>query len=109
MPHGSEVDATTLIEDEIERYAPGFRDRVLARHAMGPAALESWNANLVGGDIGGGVTDWRQLVARPSLSLSPWRTPLPDLFLCSSSTLPGGGVHGMGGWNAAKAVLKRIR
>lgn len=109
VPHGSEVDATTLIEDEIERYAPGFRDRVLARHAMGPAALESWNANLVGGDIGGGVTDWRQLVARPSLSLSPWRTPLPDLFLCSSSTLPGGGVHGMGGWNAAKAVLKRIR
>ena len=109
VPHGSEVDATSLIEDEIERYAPGFRDRVLARHAMGPAALESWNANLVGGDIGGGVTDWRQLVARPSLSLSPWRTPLPDLFLCSSSTLPGGGVHGMGGWNAAKAVLKRIR
>ena len=109
VPHGSDVDATKLIEDQIERYAPGFRDRVLGRHVMGPAALERWNANLVGGDIGGGVTDWRQLAARPSLSLSPWETPLPELFLCSSSTLPGGGVHGMGGWNAAKAVLKRIR
>jgi phytoene dehydrogenase-like protein len=75
---------------------------------MDPAALERYDANLVGGDIAGGVTDWRQLISRPRLGLSPWATPVPGLFLCSSSTLPGGGVHGMGGWNAAKTVLKRF-
>ena len=108
VPYGSDVDATAIIESRIETFAPGFRDRVLGRHVMNPAALEAWNANLVGGDIAGGVTDWRQLIARPRLGLTPWATPLPDLFLCSSSTLPGGGVHGMGGWNAAKTVLKRL-
>jgi phytoene dehydrogenase-like protein len=108
VPNGWEGDATELIESRIERFAPGFRDRILARHALGPAALEAWNANLVGGDIGGGSTDWRQLLARPRLGLTPWATPLRDVFLCSSSTLPGGGVHGMSGWNAAHAVLKRF-
>ncbi|MCU0282279.1 MAG: NAD(P)/FAD-dependent oxidoreductase [Candidatus Nanopelagicales bacterium] len=90
------------------QFAPGFRERILARHVMGPAALEAHNANEIGGDIGGGRADWRQLAARPVLSTSPWATPDPRLFLCSSSTLPGGGVHGMCGWNAARTVLHRL-
>jgi len=80
--------------------------RVLARHTMGPAALEAHNANEVGGDIAGGSSDWRQLAARPVPSINPWRTPDPALFLCSSSTLPGGGVHGMCGRHAARAALR---
>ena len=108
VPAGCEVDMTALIEAQVERFAPGFRDRVIGRHSMGPAALEAHNANEIGGDIGGGAADWRQLAARPVLSLSPWATPDPHLFLCSSSTLPGGGVHGMCGWNAARTVLARL-
>ena len=108
VPHGDDTDRTTLIEERIEQFAPGFRERILARHAMSPSALEAWNPNLVGGDIGGGVTDWRQLAARPRLSLTPWATPVPGLFLCSSSTLPGGGAHGMGGWHAAHAALREL-
>ncbi|MDN5750922.1 MAG: NAD(P)/FAD-dependent oxidoreductase, partial [Pseudonocardia sp.] len=77
VPHGSEVDMTAAVEAQIERFAPGFRDRVLGRHAMGPAALEAHNANEVGGDINGGSADWRQFVSRPVLSPNPWRTPLP--------------------------------
>jgi phytoene dehydrogenase-like protein len=108
VPHGCDVDMTAVIEAQVERFAPGFRDRILARHSMGPAALEAHNANEIGGDIGGGTADWRQLAARPNLSLSPWATPDPQLFLCSASTLPGGGVHGMCGWNAARTVLTRL-
>jgi phytoene dehydrogenase-like protein len=108
VPHGSTVDMTAAIEAQVERFAPGFRERILARHVMGPAALEAHNANEIGGDIGGGRADWRQLAARPVLSTSPWATPDPRLFLCSSSTLPGGGVHGMCGWNAARTVLHRL-
>ncbi len=108
VPNGSTVDALTAIEAQLERVAPGFRERVLGRYVSNPATLEAGNANLVGGDIGGGATDLRQLAARPSLSLTPWATPVPGLFLCSSSTLPGGGVHGMGGWNAARAALARL-
>ncbi len=108
VPHGSTRDETAVIEAQIERFAPGFRDRILGRHTMNTTQLETWNANLVGGDIGGGVADWRQLAARPRLSRSPWATPVPDLFLCSSSTLPAGGAHGMGGWNAARTVLRRL-
>lgn len=108
VPHGSTLDATDIIEARIEAFAPGFRERVLGRHTMNPAALEAWNPNLVGGDIGGGVADWRQLASRPRPSLTPWATPVRELFLCSSSTLPAGGAHGMGGWNAAKTVLKRL-
>jgi phytoene dehydrogenase-like protein len=106
VPNGSPVDMTAAIEDQIERFAPGFRDRVLARHAMGPAALEAHGANYVGGDIGGGSADLRQFIARPVLSPAPWRTPVPGLYLCSSSTPPGGGVHGMGGWHAAGLALR---
>ena len=108
VPAGCEVDMTTLIEAQVGRFASGFRDRIIGRHSMGPAALEAHNANEIGGDIGGGAADWRQLAARPVPSLSPWATPDPYLFLCSSSTLPGGGVHGMCGWNAARTVLARL-
>ncbi len=107
VPHGSRVDMTDRIEAQIERFAPGFRDRILARHTMDTAALEAHNANEVGGDIAGGASDWRQFIARPVLTRSPWVTPVPGLYLCSSSTPPGGGVHGMGGWHAAREVLAR--
>ena len=107
VPHGSRVDMTDRIEAQIERFAPGFRDRILARHTMDTAALEAHNANEVGGDIAGGASDWRQFLARPVLTRSPWVTPVPGLYLCSSSTPPGGGVHGMGGWHAAGEVLAR--
>jgi phytoene dehydrogenase-like protein len=109
VPNGSTVDMTDAIEGQLERFAPGFRDRVLARHTMGPAALEAHNANNVGGDIGGGVTDVRQLFGRPVLSTKPWRTPLPGVILCSSSTPPGGGVHGMGGWHAARLAAHGLQ
>ncbi|HEV2887347.1 MAG TPA: NAD(P)/FAD-dependent oxidoreductase [Jatrophihabitans sp.] len=102
VPHGSDVDMTAAIEAQIERFAPGFGDRVLARHAMGPAALEAHNANMVGGDIGGGAGDLRQFIARPVFSLRPWQTPLRGVYLCSASTPPGAGVHGMAGWQAAR-------
>jgi phytoene dehydrogenase-like protein len=98
---------TEVIEAQVERFAPGFRDRVLARHVMGPAALEAHNANEVGGDINGGSATLTQFVTRPVISVDPWATPLPGVFLCSSSTPPGGGVHGMGGWHAAGRALAR--
>ncbi|MEV4798628.1 NAD(P)/FAD-dependent oxidoreductase [Nonomuraea sp. NPDC049421] len=107
VPNGSARDMTDAIETQIERYAPGFRDRVLARHAMGPAALEAADANLVGGDISGGLASLGQFVRRPVWSPAPWRTPLPGVFLCSSATPPGPGVHGMGGWQAARLALRR--
>ncbi len=106
VPNGSDLDMTGAIEAQIERFAPGFAERVLARHVMPPKALEAFDANLVGGDIGGGAADLRQFVRRPVLSVHPWATPTPGLYLCSSSTPPGGGVHGMGGWQAARLVLK---
>lgn len=108
VPHGCDIDMTDAIERQIERFAPTFRERVLARHVMGPAALEAHNDNNIGGDIAGGVSDWRQMAARPTLSLTPWATPDSTIFLCSSSTPPGGGVHGMCGRNAAQVVLARL-
>ena len=107
VPNGSSRDMTAAIEAQIERFAPGFRDRILARHAMPPAALEAFDANLVGGDVGGGSAALSQFVARPAWSPHPWVTPVRGLYLCSASTPPGGGVHGMGGWHAAQAVLRR--
>jgi phytoene dehydrogenase-like protein len=109
VPHGSTTDMTGAIEAQVERFAPGFRDLVLARHIMGPAALEAHDGNYVGGDINGGTTDVRQFFARPRLSLHPWATPVAGLYLCSSSTPPGGGVHGMCGWHAARLALHRDR
>jgi phytoene dehydrogenase-like protein len=109
VPNGSDLDRTAAIEAQVERFAPGFRDRVLARHVLTPAALEAFDANLVGGDVGGGEADLVQFVARPVLSPTPWRTPVRGLYLCSSSTPPGGGAHGMGGWHAARLALADTR
>ena len=101
VPHGSTLDMSDHIERQIERFAPGFRDRVLARHVMAPAALEQYNSNYVGGDIGGGTQDLGQLFTRPAVKLTPYATSDRTLFICSSSTPPGGGVHGMSGYFAA--------
>ena len=106
VPSGSTVDMTERIEAQIERFAPGFRDRILARSTAGPGQVEAHNANYVGGDINGGMADLRQFVFRPVPSLSPWSTPVDGLYLCSSSTPPGGGVHGMCGRAAADVVLR---
>jgi len=107
VPHGSDVDMTERIEARIESFAPGFRDRVLARHTMSAADMQAHNPNYVGGDINGGVADLRQFLFRPVPSLHPWATPVDGLYLCSSSTPPGGGVHGMCGLGAARTVLRR--
>jgi phytoene dehydrogenase-like protein len=104
VPHGSNTDMTERIERQIERYAPGFRDCILARHTFAPKDLELHNANLIGGDITGGAQTLTQLAFRPTPSL--YRTPLKGVYLCSSSTPPGGGVHGMCGFHAAQAALR---
>ncbi len=106
VPNGSTVDMTERIEAQVERFAPGFRDRIRARHVMGPAAVEARNANYVGGDINAGSADLVQFLRRPTLGLDPWRTPARGVYLCSSSTAPGGGVHGMCGWHAARSALR---
>ena len=108
VPNGSEFDMTGRIEGQIERFAPGFRDLILAKTAQGPADLERQNANLVGGDINGGVADLRQLFTRPVLKLNPYSTPAKGLYICSSSTPPGGGVHGMSGYLAARVALRYL-
>ena len=107
VPSGSTFDMTERIEAQIERFAPGFRDRILGRSVMPPAELERRNANYVGGDINGGVQDLRQLFTRPAPRLVPYSTPDRQIFICSSSTPPGGGVHGMCGYWAARAALRR--
>jgi phytoene dehydrogenase-like protein len=108
VPNGSGVDMTDAIESQVERFAPGFRDRILARSARGPAELEAHNRNLVGGDLNGGLMDLRQLYARPVAKLVPYRTPREGVYLCSASTPPGGGVHGMCGFAAAKVALRDL-
>ena len=105
VPNGSNMDVTERILAQIERFAPGFRDLILARSSLSPARLEEYNANYVGGDINGGAQDLAQLFARPLLRRVPYSTPVPGLYLCSSSTPPGGGVHGMCGHHAARAAL----
>ncbi|MBI3914090.1 MAG: NAD(P)/FAD-dependent oxidoreductase [Chloroflexi bacterium] len=107
-PNGWSGDATKMIEDQIERFAPGFRARVLARHVFTPAAMEQHNANYIGGDINGGAQDLLQLFTRPAPRLNPYATPARDIFICSSSTPPGGGVHGMCGYHAANAALRGV-
>ena len=107
VPNGCSVDMTAAIEDQVERFAPGFGKLVLARHVTDPAALEAYNANYIGGDINGGIQDWRQLFTRPVARPLPYTTPDRGLYICSSSTPPGGGVHGMCGYWAAQAALAR--
>ncbi len=111
VPNGSTQDMSAQIEGQIERFAPGFRDRILARHTMNTAQIEDWNPNYVGGDINGGILDWRQLYTRPALSLNPYKTGVssrsePGIYICSSATPPGGGVHGMCGYHAARVALR---
>ena len=108
VPHGCNVDMTERIERQIERFAPGFRDIILARNVMRPADLEVHNPNMIGGDIGGGANTLLQFLFRPAFRWNPYATPNPMLFICSSSTPPGGGVHGMCGYWAAKTVLRRV-
>jgi len=107
VPHGSTMDMTARIEAQIGRFAPGFRDRILARSTRHAAAMEAYNPNYIGGDINGGVQDLRQLFTRPVARLDPYTTPVKGLYLCSSSTPPGGGVHGMCGYWAAQSALRR--
>jgi len=109
VPNGCTFDMTDRIEAQMERFAPGFRDRILARHVMSPADFERYNANYIGGDIGGGANDLFQLFTRPIPRLDPYSTPDKRIFLCSASTPPGGGVHGMCGYFAAQSALKTIR
>lgn len=107
VPHGADIDRTAVIDAQIERFAPGFTRRIVARHTTSSAALEAYNPNYIGGDICGGAIDGLQLFARPGLRLDPYATPNPSLYLCSSSTPPGAGVHGMCGWFAAQSALRR--
>ena len=102
------VDMLPRIEAQIERFAPGFRERVLARRVSAPAEIEAGDANMIGGDIGEGANTLRQLFFRPTMSLHPYRTPLKGMYICSSSTPPGGGVHGMCGYHAASLALAEV-
>ncbi|HVC05248.1 MAG TPA: NAD(P)/FAD-dependent oxidoreductase [Candidatus Acidoferrales bacterium] len=108
VPSGSSVDRTDAIERQMERFAPGFRDRILATHVMGTADLERYNPNNVGGSITGGVIDLGQLFTRPVARVNPYATPNPRLFICSASTPPGGGVHGMCGYYGARTALRQL-
>jgi phytoene dehydrogenase-like protein len=108
VPNGSDRDMTERIETQIERFAPGFRDRILARHTFSASDVERHNSNMIGGDIGGGANDLRQFIARPVARLDPYSTPNEKIFICSSSTPPGGGVHGMCGYWAARSALRRL-
>ncbi len=107
VPNGSIEDMTARIEDQIERFAPGFRQRILARHTMGPGDYEAYNPNYIGGDINGGMQDLWQFFTRPVLRAVPYTTSAKNIYLCSSSTPPGGGVHGMCGYYCARAALHR--
>jgi phytoene dehydrogenase-like protein len=108
VPNGSRADMSGAILAQLERFAPGIGERILGRSTMGPAALETYNANYVGGDINGGLQDLAQLWTRPALRWDPYATPDPGIFICSSSTPPGGGVHGLCGYHAAQSALRGV-
>ena len=108
VPNGSATDMTDRLESQIERFAPGFKDRIIAKSVMSPNELEAYNENYVGGDIAGGAMTWRQIVARPMLRRNPYSTPMPGIYLCSASTPPGAGVHGMCGFHAAESALRYL-
>jgi len=107
VPNGSTVDMSERIEAQVERFAPGFRDLILARATHTAVEVEQLNPNYIGGDINGGVLDLRQLFTRPVPRLNPYTTPDRSIYICSSSTPPGGGVHGMCGYYAARAANRR--
>jgi len=108
VPQGSRKDMTTIIENQVERFAPGFKETILARHTMDTTQMEAYNPNYIGGDINGGAMNIGQLFTRPALRLSPYKTSAKGIYICSSSTPPGGGVHGMCGYHAAKKALKDV-
>ena len=108
VPNGWQGDATDRILRQLERFAPGFRDRIVAQHVLTPAALEAYNANDVGGDINGGLMNWAQFFTRPAIRFDPYSTPDPGIFICSASTPPGGGVHGLCGMHAARSALRGV-
>jgi phytoene dehydrogenase-like protein len=108
VPNGSKTDMTIAIESQIERFAPGFKETILAKHTMNTGQMEDYNPNYIGGDINGGVIDIGQLFTRPVLRLSPYKTSAKGIYICSSSTPPGGGVHGMCGYHAAKRALRDV-
>ena len=108
VPHGSTADMTDAIEQQMERYAPGFRDLILARHTLNSKNLESHNANCIGGDITGGANTLSQIFGRPVLRWDPYSTPNAKIFICSASTPPGGGVHGMCGYLAARSAIRKV-
>lgn len=109
VPQGSTKDMTQAIENQIERFAPGFKDLIIDKQTLNTAQFEHYNPNYIGGDINGGILDLSQLYSRPILSFSPYKTPAKGIYLCSASTPPGGGVHGMCGYHAAKQVLKDLK
>ncbi|HSR17203.1 MAG TPA: NAD(P)/FAD-dependent oxidoreductase [Ignavibacteriaceae bacterium] len=108
VPNNSTIDMTERIENQIERFAPGFKDLIINKHIMFPADYERYNSNYIGGDINGGMLNWRQLFTRPAIRLNPYSTPVRGAYICSSSTPPGGGVHGMCGYHAALKALKYL-
>jgi phytoene dehydrogenase-like protein len=108
VPNGSTIDMTTAIENQVERFAPGFKDLILARHTFNTQQLEAHNPNYIGGDINGGIIDLRQLYTRPAIRWSPYTTTDKEIYICSSSTPPGGGVHGMCGYHAARKALHDV-
>ena len=107
LPTPTDMDMLDRIENQIERFAPGFRDCILARRVFSPASIEAMDANLIGGDINGGALDLKQFFFRPTSN--HYATSASDIYICSSSTPPGGGVHGMCGYHAAKAALAKLR
>jgi phytoene dehydrogenase-like protein len=109
VPHGYTGDATEAVIDQLERFAPGLRERIVARHVRTPADLATYNPNYVGGDIIGGATTPRQSLVRPRLALDPYSTGAPGLFICSAATPPSAGAHGMNGYNAAQSALRYLR
>jgi phytoene dehydrogenase-like protein len=106
VPNGSNLDMTERIENQIERFAPGFKDIIIDKHIISTSKFEIHNSNYIGGDINGGIQDWRQIFTRPAIKLNPYSIPVEGYFICSSSTPPGGGVHGMCGYNAALRAIK---
>ena len=108
MPNGSTQDQTEAIENQIERFAPGFRDTIITRHTTNTASLEAQNMNLIGGDIGGGSYEGAQLFARPMAQPNPFDTADPEIFFGSASTTPGAGVHGMAGFGAAQRAIEKV-